>query len=85
MAGDRSGGVNLVQQRDRSRSRDNRVQLGREEENDHNSFAKVDHFSKNRNKKPPIPKEVLEIEEQVFKLRDENVRLEKELQGIPYI
>lgn len=64
----------------RSRSRDNRVQLGREEEQNDTSYAKVDHFSKNRQKaKPPIPKEVLEIEEQVFKLRDENTRLEKAL------
>jgi len=54
--------------------------LGREEEKDNASYAKVDHFSKNRSKnKPPIPKEVLEIEEQVFKLRDENIRLEKAL------
>lgn len=63
----------------RSRSRDNRVQLGRDEEQEQPSYAKVDHFNKHKAKKPPIPKEVLEIEEQVFKLRDENSRLQKEL------
>ena len=61
--------------RDRSRSRDNRVQLVKEEDAD-NSYAKVDHFAKNRqSKKPPIPKEVLQIEEELFKARDENTKL----------
>jgi hypothetical protein len=56
------------------------VHLGRDEEQENTSYAKVDHFSKNRSKKPPIPKEVLEIEEQVFKLKDENTHLKKELE-----
>lgn len=56
------------------------MQLDREYEQENTSYAKVDHFSKNRSKKPPIPKEVLEIEEQVFKLKDENAQLKKELE-----
>ncbi|CAI2365628.1 unnamed protein product [Moneuplotes crassus] len=80
-AADRSAGINPAQNRDRSRSRDSRIQLGREEEKDASTYAKVDHFSKNRQRnKPPIPKEVLEIEEQLFQLRDKNARLEKELE-----
>lgn len=72
--------MNNVNSQYRSRSRDSRVQLDRE--NNDASYAKVDHFSKNRAKaKPPIPKEVLEIEEQVFKLRDENTGLKKELEA----
>lgn len=61
--------------RDRSRSRDSRVKLVKEDDKD-NSYAKVDHLAKNKNKnKPPVPKEVLQIEEELYKIKDENTRL----------
>lgn len=66
--------------RDRSRSRDNRVQLVKEDDQD-GSYARVDHFAKNKNKNkppPPIPKEVLQIEEELFKIKDENAKLQAE-------
>ena len=71
-----------MQIRDRSRSRDNRNQINKDEGDQDGAILSNFQTGPNsrQGKKPPIPKEVLEIEEQVFKLRDENSRLTKELQ-----
>ena len=70
-----------MQIRDRSRSRDNRNLVNREDGEQDGAILNNLHSVPNskNGKKPPIPKEVLEIEEQVFRLRDENIRLSKEL------
>lgn len=48
---------------------------------DHESLSQPPGAHSRVSKKPPIPKEVLEIEEQVFRLKDENARLLKELEA----
>ena len=57
----------------RSESQENKIRLVDEE--DDTRYAKIDHLSKKKKKAGPgggVPKEVLEMEEHMFKLRDEN-------------
>lgn len=81
LAINKSGPINLMQIRDRSRSRDNRPPAVKDEvDQDGGVISNFHSENRRQSKKPPIPKEVLEIEEQLFKLRDENARMTKELE-----
>lgn len=58
---------------ERALSRERRVQLTADQEA---TFAQVDHLA---NQKQAVPREVLELQEEIFKLRDENAALKKDL------
>lgn len=68
-----SGVLNLSSDqinRKTSQSKERKVLLAPSD--DEQTFAKVDHLKKASERKPPIPKEVLEIQDELFKLKDEN-------------
>lgn len=55
-------------------SKENKVKLVSEDENA--SYAKVDHLANRRQKSSStLPKEVLEVEDHLFKMRDDNAKL----------